>query len=275
MSQWRSARLSAPVSKPTCAVSPKADITTRMACSVCTNATAWRYVLLHIPGGPRRAHRGPAASAARARTARISSPGAARAGELAAHYRVSWTDSHGTCFEQVDPYTFASLVDPREARGVFAPAGTGRPGASSARTCMSHRRRAPACASPCGRRMRSASAWSAHSATGTGGAIRCACSAAAACGSCSFPGSAPASSTSSRSAIAQTGAIFLKSDPCARAGELRPATASIVAQPASPIAWTDRDWLERRAGARLAARADEHLRGAPRLVAAACATAAS
>jgi len=43
-----------------------------------------------------------------------------------------------------------------------------------------------------------------------------------------------------------TGMVFLKSDPCARASEVRPATASIVTPP-DHFAWTDADWLARRA----------------------------
>jgi 1,4-alpha-glucan branching enzyme len=40
--------------------------------------------------------------------------------------------------------------------------------------------------------------------------------------------------------------VFLKSDPCARSTEVRPATASRIAPPSS-FAWTDAEWLERRA----------------------------
>ena len=43
-----------------------------------------------------------------------------------------------------------------------------------------------------------------------------------------------------------TGAICLKSDPCARAAELRPATASVIV-PTSTFEWHDRDWIEQRA----------------------------
>jgi len=42
------------------------------------------------------------------------------------------------------------------------------------------------------------------------------------------------------------GAVFLKSDPLARAAELRPGTASIVS--ASRHRWNDAEWLQRRAG---------------------------
>ncbi len=64
-----------------------------------------------------------------------------------------------------------------------------------------------------------------------------------------------------------TGAVFLKTDPFARAAELRPATASIVTAP-STFDWHDREWIEQRAEARLAACAHEHLRSAPGLLAA-------
>ena len=73
--------------------------------------------------------------------------------------------------------------------------------------------------------------------------------------------------TSSRSATAHTGAVLVKTDPYARDGELRPGTASRVAA-AAGYAWRDGDWLARRAALGLAARADDHLRGARRLVAA-------
>ncbi len=70
------------------------------------------------------------------------------------------------------------------------------------------------------------------------------------------------------------GTILLKADPCARAAELRPATASIVTAPSS-FEWHDMEVDRATRGARLAARADEHLRGAPRLVASRMPTAAS
>jgi 1,4-alpha-glucan branching enzyme len=47
----------------------------------------------------------------------------------------------------------------------------------------------------------------------------------------------------------ETGAIFLKSDPYARATELRPATASLIApdgEPSGGFPWSDAAWLEAR-----------------------------
>ncbi len=95
----------------------------------------------------------------------------------------------------------------------------------------------------------------------------------AACGNCSFPASAPARCTNSKSATAHNGAVVLKTDPYGRATELRPGTASIVCD--SHYGWSDGEWMQRAARARLAARADEHLRSARRLLAASTATAAS
>src|SRR5262245_35624147 len=69
------------------------------------------YVLLHIPS---------------ARDVRIEGIEAERLsgsdfflwtgtrGELPRHYRVAWNDSHGGSFDQVDPYSFAPSLDPRE-----------------------------------------------------------------------------------------------------------------------------------------------------------------
>jgi 1,4-alpha-glucan branching enzyme len=42
-----------------------------------------------------------------------------------------------------------------------------------------------------------------------------------------------------------SGALMIKSDPYARAAELRPATASVVAAPSAHV-WSDDDWLSRR-----------------------------
>ena len=46
----------------------------------------------------------------------------------------------------------------------------------------------------------------------------------------------------------ESGAILLKADPYAQRHELRPRTASIV-EPASAFAWSDAEWLEKRAQA--------------------------
>jgi 1,4-alpha-glucan branching enzyme len=63
------------------------------------------------------------------------------------------------------------------------------------------------------------------------------------------------------------GHLRLKSDPYAFASELRPATASIIAN-IDGFCWTDGDYLVRRAGAEARAGADVHLRGARRIMAA-------
>ena len=76
--------------------------------------------------------------------------------------------------------------------------------------------------------MRGASRLSANSTAGTAAAIRCGCDTALASGSCSCPGSAPERATSSRS-LGADGSVVEKADPLARATELPPATASIVA----------------------------------------------
>ncbi len=66
---------------------------------------------------------------------------------------------------------------------------------------------------------------------------------------------------------ARDGSILLKTDPYGRRFELRPNTAAIV-EPPSTFQWRDDDWRKARAGARLAAQPNDHLRGASRLLAA-------
>ncbi len=127
-----------------------------------------------------------------------------------------------------------------------------------------------ACASPSGRPMRGASAWSATSTPGTAAAIPCACASRRASGSCSFPACRRRrASTSTRSSAPDGDLLPLKADPFAlraRSCRRRP--------PRACTACRDHR-LERRrldGGARASAqaprRADLDLRGAPRLLAA-------
>ncbi len=82
-----------------------------------------------------------------------------------------------------------------------------------------------------GRPMRSASAWSGRSTSGTGGAIRCGCGSIPASGKCSSPMSGRARSTNTRSSGRTASSRPLKADPFARQSELRPKTASVVTDP--------------------------------------------
>ena len=93
--------------------------------------------------------------------------------------------------------------------------------------------RAPtACISPSGRRMRGASRWSAISTTGTAAATSCASAATPASGRSSSPTSAPGAALQIRDHRRQTAQLLpLKADPFAFASELRPKTASVVAEP--------------------------------------------
>ncbi|MEP7242190.1 MAG: 1,4-alpha-glucan branching protein GlgB [Gammaproteobacteria bacterium] len=165
-------------------------------------------------------------------------------GELPQHYRVSWTDSHGNSIEQIDPYSFAALIDMREAEawsrgqhhaawrmlGAHAMSSESVAGvrfsvwAPDAERvsvvgpfCRWDGRRYPM------RVLGGSGVWEIF-----------------------IPGLAPSDLYKFEIRNRATGAIFLKSDPCARASELRPSTASIVASP-QPYAWTDNAWLERRA----------------------------
>ena len=165
--------------------------------------------------------------------------------ELPKHYRVSWNDSHGTSFDQVDPYSFAPLLDPREVEswsrgqhraawrflGAHALAVDGVPGVrfavwapDAARVsvvgpfCLWDGRRYPM------RVLGATGVWELF-----------------------VPGLGPGELYKFEIRNRQDGTIFLKSDPFARAAELRPATASRVVSP-ERYAWTDADWLERRAG---------------------------
>ena len=60
----------------------------------------------------------------------------------------------------------------------------------------------------------------------------------------------------------QRGSLLLKSDPFGFLMQLRPETASVVAS-LDGYEWHDADWLRDARAARLAARADQHLRSAP------------
>ena len=165
--------------------------------------------------------------------------------ELRAHYKVSWLDPHGTFLEQVDPYTFLPLVDMREVESyshglhraawrllgaqVLASEGvTGvrftvwAPDAERVSVvgpfCQWDGRRFPM------RVLGSSGVWELF-----------------------IPGLAAGELYKFEIRNRHSGAIFLKSDPCARAAELRPATASIVTG-ASRFEWQDEGWLEERAG---------------------------
>ena len=128
--------------------------------------------------------------------------------------------------------------------------------------------RAPtACTSPSGRRTPAASRWSATSTPGTAGATPCASAATPASGRSSSPTSAPASPTSTRSSAPTARRLPLKADPFARASELRPATASIVA-PELDHDWGDAAHRDFWGAGRRPPHADLDLRGAPRLLAA-------
>jgi 1,4-alpha-glucan branching enzyme len=163
---------------------------------------------------------------------------------LPPRYRVSWTDARGTRREQVDPYCFPSLVDPDDlasyTRGNHCTAWrflgahamrhdevdgvrfvVWAPNAERVSTvgpfCNWDGRRYP---------MRSLGASGVWELFVPG------------------PGSHEPYKFEIRNR--ETGAVFLKSDPCARMAEVRPATASRIAPPAS-FPWTDGEWLERRA----------------------------
>ena len=165
-------------------------------------------------------------------------------GALKPPYRVAWIDSGGAPREQVDPYSFEPLLDPREidaySRGshqavwrflgahVLSPHGVSgvrfavwAPDAERVSVvgpfCRWDGRRYP---------MRS---------MGAGGVWEL-----------FVPGLAVGELYKFEIRNRVTGTLYLKSDPCARAAELRPATASMVASP-EPYAWTDSAWLTRRA----------------------------
>jgi len=163
---------------------------------------------------------------------------------LPAHYRVAWRDSHGARFDRADPYSFAPLVDPREVEsyssglhraawrllGAHVMSGDGIAGvrftvwAPDAERvsvvgpfCRWDGRHYPM------RVLGGSGVWEIF-----------------------IPGLGPGELYKFEIRNRATGAVFLKSDPCARASELRPATASIVTGTES-FAWSDDEWIARRA----------------------------
>ncbi len=165
-------------------------------------------------------------------------------GQIASPYRLAWTDSYGTLFDQFDPYSFPPMVDAREVEA------------------WSHGRHRAAW------RLLGSHAMSSGSVTGVrfmvwapdaervsvvgpfcrwdGRRYPMRVLGGSGVWEIFIPGLAAGDLYKFEIRNRATGAIFLKSDPCARAAELRPATASIVASP-EPYAWTDGDWLARRA----------------------------
>ena len=89
-----------------------------------------------------------------------------------------------------------------------------------------------------------------------------------------IPDLATGASTSTSSSDRDGALLPLKADPFGFEAELRPSTASVVADSAD-FAWTDADYMARARRGRAAAQADVDLRGASRLVAARRRTGAS
>jgi 1,4-alpha-glucan branching enzyme len=200
------------------------------------------YVLLHIPSahdvrieGRIEAERLPDTDFFVASDARA---------ELPRHYRVSWRDSHGDAFEQIDPYSFPPLLDAREVEswsrgqhraawrflGAHVLTSDGVSGVRFAVWAPNAERVSvvgPFCRWD-GRRyplrvLGASGVWEIF-----------------------IPGLTAGELYKFEIRNRETGAISLKSDPFARAAELRPATASVVTGPPE-FAWTDADWLRRRA----------------------------
>ena len=121
----------------------------------------------------------------------------------------------------------------------------------------------PAPASRCGRRTRRASAWSATSTTGTAAATRCGCAANAACGRSSCPASAPARATSTSCARRARPGAAAEGRPVRAASRVAPGHRQHRRAAAAGGAAVGRAPARQRAR-----RADQHLRGAPGLVAA-------
>jgi len=166
-----------------------------------------------------------------------------RPGELPAHYLLSWTDSHGQRHEQVDPYSFWPAIHPDELAafsagthraawrllGAHALTIDGVPGVRFATWAPDAERISVVGPSSRwdGRRfpMRSLGAsgvWDLF-----------------------VPGMHPGDLYKLEIRNRASGEVLLKSDPYARATELRPATASVVAAP-STHRWNDAAWIERR-----------------------------
>ena len=163
--------------------------------------------------------------------------------ELSQHYRVSWVDSHGNNPERVDPYTFLPMVDMREVEsyssglhraawrllGAHLMTSDGIAGvrftvwAPEAERvsvvgpfCEWDGRRYPM------RVLGSTGVWELF-----------------------VPGLGDGELYKFEIRNRNTGALLLKSDPCARAAEMRPATASrVIAQ--SSFEWRDQEWITRR-----------------------------
>jgi 1,4-alpha-glucan branching enzyme len=200
------------------------------------------YVLLHIPGAHDVRVDGDVEMARMGDTDFFAWSGAP--GQGAAPYRVSWRDSSDTLLEQYDPYSFPSLIDPGELEAW----SSGRHHAAwhfLGAHVMSHQsvegvrfavwapdaERVSVVGPFCqwdGRRypmrvLGASGVWEIF-----------------------IPGLGAGELYKFEIRNRASGAILLKSDPCARACELRPATASIVAKP-EPYQWTDDDWIARRA----------------------------
>ncbi|HEX7416523.1 MAG TPA: 1,4-alpha-glucan branching protein GlgB [Steroidobacteraceae bacterium] len=169
-------------------------------------------------------------------------------GELAKHYLVSWVDQHGMAFEQHDAYSFECQISPENLQrfGTGAHLAAWRflgshactvDGVSGTRFavwapnagrvsvvgpfCQWDGRRYPM------RVLGQSGVWEIF-----------------------VPGIGADELYKFEVRNRETGAIFLKSDPFARATELRPATASLVARDGeadSGFAWSDGEWLQARA----------------------------
>ena len=100
-------------------------------------------------------------------------------------FRIRWPGGLTQITE--DPYSFGLLLGELDVY-LLAEGNHLELGRCLGAQAMTHRRRAPACASPSGRRMRSASRWSATSMAGTVVATRCASASRPACGNCSSRG---------------------------------------------------------------------------------------
>jgi len=205
-------------------------------------SAASAYVLLHIPAAQDVRIDGRLEAQRMGDTDFFAWSGAR--GEVPTPYRVSWTDSSGTFFEQYDPYAFPCLIDPGELEawstgwhraawhflGAHVMSYRDVPGVRFAVWAPDAERVSlvgPFCHWD-GRRypmrvLGSSGVWEIFIAgLGAGELYKL--------------------EIRNRA----TGQLLLKSDPCARECELRPATASIVARP-EPYPWTDGSWLARRA----------------------------
>ena len=129
-----------------------------------------------------------------------------------------------------DPYSFGPVLGPMD--DYYIAEGSHLRLFDKLGAHLHRRMRAPtACISRSGRPMPGASRWSAPSTTGTAAATRCATASTPASGRSSFPISARASPTNTRSSAPNGVRLPLKADPFAFRSELRPATASVTASP--------------------------------------------